>query len=77
LDDAVVADALVRLRRWRLERRIHPRYADAWETLLTGPRSRLRATIVADDDEGAALRQSSPLAGVLSEDERRRAIGLA
>jgi len=76
LDDAIVADALVRLRRWRVERRIHPRYADAWETLLTGPRARLRRAIVADDDDAAALRQSSPLAGTLSEDERRRALGL-
>jgi hypothetical protein len=76
LDDAVVADALVRLRRWREEGRIHPCYADAWEALLTGPRARLRAGITADDDEAAALRQSSPLAGALSEHERRRAIGL-
>jgi hypothetical protein len=77
LDDAVIADALVRLRRWREEGRIHPRYADEWETLLTGPRGRLRRAIVADDDEAAALRQSSPLAGALSEDERRRVLGLA
>lgn len=77
LDDAVVADALARLRRWRADRRIHPRYADEWEALLTGPRSRLRAAITADDDHAAALRQSSPLAGALSEDERLRVLGLA
>jgi hypothetical protein len=76
LDDAVIADALVRLRRWREERRIHPRYADRWEALLTGPRAQLRRAILADDDEGRALRQSSPFAGALSEDERRRALGL-
>lgn len=77
LDDAVIADALVRLRRWREEGRIHPRYADEWEALLTGPRGRLRRAIVADDEEAAALRQSSPLAGALSEADRRRALGLA
>lgn len=77
LDDAIVADALARLRRWREEGRIHPRYADRWEELLTGPRTRLRRAIAADDDEGAALRQSSPLAGVLTEAERRRVLGLA
>ncbi len=77
LDDATVADALVRLRRWREEGRIHPRYADAWEALLTGPRSRLRTAITTDGEHAAALRQSSPLAGALSEDERRRALGLA
>lgn len=77
LDDTIVADAFVRLRRWREEGRIHPRYADMWEKLLTGPRAQLRRAIVAAGDEAAALRQSSPLAGALSEDERRRAIGLA
>jgi hypothetical protein len=76
LDEDVVADALIRLRRWRAEGRIHPRYADEWETLLTGPRSRLRRAITADDDDAAALRQSSPLAGSLSEDQRREALGL-
>ena len=77
LDDASVADALVRLRRWREDGRIHPRYADAWEALLSGPRSRLRRTLLTDDDEAAALRQSSPFAGALSEAERRRVLGLA
>lgn len=77
LDDAIVADALARLRRWREEGRIHPRYADRWEELLSGSRTRLRAAMTADDDHGAALRQSSPLAGVLSEPERRRVLGLA
>lgn len=76
LDDAVVTDALARLRRWRDDGRIHPRYADDWESLLTGPRARLRRTIVADDERAAALRQSSPLAGALSEAERRDALGL-
>ena len=77
LDDALVADALARLRRWRAEERIHPRYADAWERLLTGPRARLRRAIVADDEAGAALRQSSPLAGALGEAERRRVLASA
>ena len=76
LDAEVVADALARLRRWRAEGRIHPRYADEWEALLTGPRTRLRRAIVAGDDHAAALRQSSPLAGTLTEDERREALGL-
>jgi hypothetical protein len=77
LDDGVVGDARARLRRWRSEKRIHPRYADAWEALLDGPRPRLADAIVADSEDAAALRQSSPLAGALSERERRRALGLA
>jgi len=77
LDDGVIGDAVTRLRRWRAEGRIHPRYAEEWETLLAGPRSRLQIAITTDSEDAAALRQSSPLAGVLSEDERRRVLGLA
>jgi len=77
LDDALVADALVRLRRWREEGRIHPRYAQAWEELLRGPRAELAATLRADGETAAALRQSSPFAGALGERERRALLGLA
>jgi hypothetical protein len=76
LDDALIADALVRLRRWREQGRIHPRYADAWEELLRGPRARLKAALRADDEQAAALRQSSPLAGALDEHERRVLLGI-
>ena len=76
LDDGSVADALVRLRRWRDEGRIHPRYADAWEELLTGSRATLRRTLRADDANTAALRQSSPFAGMFDEHERRALLGL-
>lgn len=71
LDDAAVAEARTRLRRWRDERRIHPRYADAWQELLDGPRDRLRDALRSDDEHAAALRQSSPFAGMLDERERR------
>jgi hypothetical protein len=77
LDGALVADALVRLRRWRDEGRVHPRYAGAWEELLTGPRARLLQTLRADDEDAAALRQSSPFAGALTERERRAVLGIA
>lgn len=77
LDDVLVADALIRLRRWRDEGRIHPRYADAWQRLLTGPRARLLRTLRADDEQAAALRQSSPFAGALDERERRALLGIA
>ncbi len=76
LDDALVADAFVRLQGWRAEGRIHPRYADTWERLLTGPRGELAGALRADDVDAAALRQSSPLAGMLSEHERRAVLGL-
>jgi hypothetical protein len=76
IDDAAIADALVRLRRWRGEGRIHPTYADAWEGLLSGPRERLLDALRADDERAVALRQSSPLAGLLDERERRALLDL-
>lgn len=76
LDERVIGDARARLRRWRAEGRVHPRYADEWGALLDGPRTRLSAAIVEDTERAAALRQSSPLAGVLDERERRQAIGV-
>jgi hypothetical protein len=76
LDDAAVADALVQLRRWRDDGRIHPRYADRWAQLLTGPREQLVEALRADDEHAAALRQSSPFAGVLDEHERRALLGI-
>jgi hypothetical protein len=76
LDDALIADALVQLRRWHDEGRIHPRYADRWAALLTGPRGQLVEALRADDEHAAALRQSSPFAGMLDERERRALLGI-
>jgi hypothetical protein len=72
LDDALVADALVQLRRWRDEGRIHRRYADRWAELLSGPREQLLEALCTDDEPAAALRQSSPFAGVFDTWEQGR-----
>ena len=76
LDAALIADALVQLRRWRADGRIHPRYAGRWEELLMGPRDALVAALSADDEHAAALRQSSPFAGMLDERARRDRLGI-
>lgn len=76
LDDALIADALVQLHRWRDEGRIHPRYADRWAELLNGPREQLAEALRADDEHAATLRQSSPFAGMLDELERRALLGI-
>lgn len=72
LDDSIVESARERLRRWRVEDRIHPRWAEAWERILAFPLPRLRAAISADTVRGRELRQSSPFAGILNEQERQR-----
>lgn len=72
LDDALVRDARRRLQRWREEGRIHPRWADEWQRLLTRPVREIAKTISADSQRSQDLRQTSPFAGALTEQERRR-----
>ena len=72
LNDSILDAARERLRRWRAEDRIHPRWAEAWERVLTFPLPRLRAAISADTVQARELRQSSPFAGILTEQERQR-----
>jgi hypothetical protein len=76
LDERIVRDARDRLARWRAEGRIDPRYALEWEKILSQPIARIAELIVQDTPLARDLRQSSPLAGVLSEPERRRVFSL-
>lgn len=68
----IVDQARRKLLRWRDEGKIDPRYADAWEEVLTLPIEGICEAITADDERGRDLRQNSPFAGVLSEQERRK-----
>ena len=45
-------------------------YLDAWEQLLDGPAASLALVLVSSDQEARDLRQASPLAGVLTDEER-------
>lgn len=74
LDEAVVEQARSRLARSRDEGRIDPRWADEWERLLALPLPRIAKAISADTPNGRELRQSSPLAGLLTEQERLRLV---
>lgn len=76
LDEQTVADARHRLRRWRAEDKIDPRYADEWERILSLPIPRIAGLIGRDDDRMRALRQTSPLTGSLNEPTRRRVLEL-
>ncbi len=68
----MIEQARARLRRWRDEGKIDPRYALAWEEVFALPMEEIRRTIAADDQQGRDLRQNSPFAGLLSEPERRK-----
>jgi hypothetical protein len=76
LSRTMVARARVKVERWECEQRLDPRHAVAWRALLELPLKEVRAAISADDERGHDLRQNSPLAGLLSEPERRKIIEL-
>jgi hypothetical protein len=68
----MINDAMRRLERWRREGRIDHRHALEWERLFEKPMAEIRKAISKDDEAGNDLRQNSPLAGLLSEPERRK-----
>lgn len=74
LDRTMLEDAQARLERLVAEGHIHPHYADAWRALLGRPLKEVARAITADSQTGRSLRQSTPFAGVLNEQERRRII---
>lgn len=72
LSRTMVTRARVKVDRWDHERRLDPRHAASWRTVLSLPLKEVRAAISADDERGHDLRQNSPLAGLISEPERRK-----
>jgi hypothetical protein len=74
LDDEIADEARARLSRWRREGRIHPRWSDEWERILALPLPEIRKAISADTKRASELRQTSPFAGMLTEQERQRLV---
>jgi hypothetical protein len=74
LDLGMVEEARQRIDQLRAEGHLHPRYAERWSELLSRSIPEIAAAIAADDQDGRDLRQNSPFAGVLNEQERRRII---
>lgn len=72
LDETVRATARERLERWAESGRVHPEWARRWREALALPLEELAAMISADRAETRALHQTSPFAGALNEQERRR-----
>ena len=68
----MIGRARIKVDRWEKEGRIDPRHAADWREVLGLPLKEIRAAISADAERGHDLRQNSPLAGLLSEPERRR-----
>lgn len=74
LDPQLIAEARERVDRLAGEGHLHPRYAERWRKLLETPIERIAEAIAADDPKARELRQGSPFAGVLNEQERRRIV---
>lgn len=74
LDKEIVADAKHLLHRWQREARIHPQWAGEWDRILAMPIRKIALTLSSDTEHSHALRQTSPFAGVLTEQERRRVL---
>jgi hypothetical protein len=74
LDEAVLEDARQRVERLVAGGHLDPRYAERWRELLARSREEIARAIAADTTAGRDLRQNSPFAGVLNEQERRRII---
>ncbi len=58
--------------RWIGEGRLDPRYGEQWLDLLSRPIPEIKEAITEDSQRGRDLRQNSPLAGALSDRERKR-----
>ncbi len=70
-DPALLDKARGNIRRWQ-EANESPSLALAeWEQLLGGPVDQVAAFLVERSERATRLRQSSPFAGILTEDERR------
>jgi hypothetical protein len=72
LQRLTVSRALVKLDGWERDGKIDTRHAADWRQVLDQPLTEIRAAIGADDERGRDLRQNSPLAGLISEPERRK-----
>lgn len=74
LDERMLEDARETVERLADAGHIHERYAGRWRALLGLPVADVARAISADSQDARDLRQNSPFAGVLNEQERRRII---
>ena len=76
LDEQLIRDARRRLSRWTERENIDERWARQWEEILSLPVGEIQRVITTIDARGRDLRQSSPFAGALGHEERRRVLEL-
>lgn len=74
LDEKLVGDARRRFQTLLDDGHLDPRYAERWRQLLSQPIPEIAKLISSDTQRGRDLRQNTPFAGVLNEQERREII---
>jgi hypothetical protein len=74
LTPEIVDKAIRKVDRWESEGKLDPRWAEDWRQLLARPLPAIQRTISSDSPRSRELRQTSPLLGVVTEQERRRII---
>jgi excisionase family DNA binding protein len=73
--ERTIADALDHLDKMRATARGQAKkWLDEWERLLDGPVDRILAALTDRSLRGRELRQNSPFAGALTEEQRRKAL---
>jgi len=70
LNDKILDQARQRLDWLADENHIHPHWEAKWRELIDLPCSQIRVLLVEDSQHMRDMRQSTPFAGVLSEEER-------
>lgn len=72
-DPAVLKHAKRNLRRWAAQREgAQPHWLAEWGAILKRPVAEIAGLLAEPSERGARLRQSSPFAGVLGDEERER-----
>jgi hypothetical protein len=71
-DPRLLAKARRNLDRWRKRRGREPHALAEWRAILARPWREVAALLVDAGERATRLRQSSPFAGVLTQEERRR-----
>jgi predicted transcriptional regulator len=74
LTPELVDEARERVERWERTGRLHPQWAREWRNVLAGSEESIKRVLASSAQHARRLRQTSPFAGVLTEQERRRLI---
>lgn len=70
--DAIGAHARTQIAGWRRARTCSPWYWERWTELLQRGIDECEQVVMADTDEGQALRANNPFPGLFTRDERTR-----